>query len=126
MGVGTPENLLENVARGIDMFDCVMPTRNGRNGMLFTTEGIINIRNKKWQEDFSVIDPGLDNYSAQTFTKAYLRHLFVAKELLGLQIASIQNLSFYLWLMKEARKAILEQRFSSWRREIQPKVSRRL
>ena len=126
MGVGTPENLLENVARGIDMFDCVMPTRNGRNGMLFTTEGIINIRNKKWHDDFSVIDPGLDNYTSQTFSKAYVRHLFVANELLGLQIASIQNLSFYLWLMKEARKAIVEQRFASWRREIQPMVSRRL
>ena len=94
--------------------------------MLFTTEGIINIKNKKWQEDFSVVDPGLDTYHAQTFTKAYLRHLFVARELLGLQIASIQNLSFYLWLMKEARKAIMEERFLSWKNEIQPRVSRRL
>lgn len=126
MGVGTPENLLENVARGIDMFDCVMPTRNGRNGMLFTTEGIVNIRNKKWALDFSVVDPGLDRYISQTFTKSYLRHLFVAKELLGLHIASMQNLTFYLWLMKEARKAILEDRFEAWRAEIQPKVSRRL
>ena len=126
MGVGTPENLLENVARGIDMFDCVMPTRNGRNGMLFTTEGIINIRNKKWQYDFSEVDPGLDRYASRTFTKSYLRHLFVANELLGLQIASMQNLSFYLWLMKEARQAILENRFTAWRKEIQPKVSRRL
>ncbi|MFK7848002.1 MAG: tRNA guanosine(34) transglycosylase Tgt [Rhodothermales bacterium] len=126
MGVGTPANLLENIARGIDMFDCVMPTRNGRNGMLFTTEGIINIRNKKWHDNFSVIDPGLPGYNAQTFSKAYLRHLFIAGELLGLQIASIQNLSFYLWLMKEARKAIIEQRFTSWKNEIQPKVSRRL
>ncbi len=126
MGVGTPENLLENVARGVDMFDCVMPTRNDRNGMLFTTEGIINIRNKKWHDDFSSIDPGLETYTAQTFTKAYVRHLFVAGELLGLQIASIQNLSFYLWLMKEARKAIIEGRFTSWKNEMQPKVSRRL
>ena len=126
MGVGTPENLLENVARGIDMFDCVMPTRNGRNGMLFTTEGIINIRNKKWQYDFSEVDPGLDRYASRTFTKSYLRHLFVANELLGLQIASMQNLSFYLWLMKEARQAIVENRFTAWRKEIQPKVSRRL
>lgn len=126
MGVGTPANLLENVARGIDMFDCVMPTRNGRNGMLFTTEGVINIKNKKWQHDFSVVDPGLETYHAQTFTKAYLRHLFVARELLGLQIASIQNLTFYLWLMKEARKAILEGRFLSWKNEIQPRISRRL
>ncbi len=126
MGVGTPENLLENVARGVDMFDCVMPTRNGRNGMLFTTEGVINIRNKKWHDDFSSIDQGLDTYTAQTFTKAYVRHLFIAGELLGLQIASIQNLSFYLWLMEEARKAILEDRFTSWKNEIQPRVSRRL
>ena len=126
MGVGTPENLLENIARGIDMFDCVMPTRNGRNGMLFTTEGIINIRNKKWQFDFSEVDPGLDRYVAQTFSKAYVRHLFVANELLGLQIASMQNLAFYLWLMQEARKAILAGQFSTWRKEIQPKVSRRL
>ena len=126
MGVGTPENLLENIARGIDMFDCVMPTRNGRNGMVFTTEGIINIRNKKWQYEFSEIDPGLDRYSSKTFTKAYLRHLFVAGELLGLHIASVQNLSFYLWLMKEARQAILEDRFEPWRQEIQPRISRRL
>ena len=126
MGVGTPANLLENVARGVDMFDCVMPTRNGRNGMLFTTEGVINIRNKKWQHDFSEIDPGLDCYASRTFTKAYLRHLFVANELLGLQIASMQNLAFYLWLMKETRKAILEDRFLSWKNEVQPMVSRRL
>ena len=126
MGVGTPENLIENVARGIDMFDCVMPTRNGRNGMIFTTEGIVNIRNKKWQNHFQPIDPGLDRYASQTFTKAYLRHLFIANELLGLQLASIQNLSFYLWLMKEARKAILAGTFQSWRKEITPKVSRRL
>ena len=108
------------------MFDCVMPTRNGRNGMLFTTEGILNIRNKKWHDDFSPIDPGLDGYTSRTFTRAYLRHLFIAGELLGLQIASIQNLSFYLWLMREARKAILEDRFVSWKAEIQPRVSRRL
>lgn len=126
MGVGTPENLLENVARGVDMFDCVMPTRNGRNGMVFTTKGIMNIRNRKWRDDFTPIDPGLENYTAQTFSKAYLRHLFVANELLGLQIASIQNLSFYLWLMKKARKAILDGTFSAWKSEIQPRVSRRL
>ena len=126
MGVGTPENLLENIARGIDMFDCVMPTRNGRNGMIFTTQGIMNIRNKKWQSDFSVIDPDLERYASQTFTKAYLRHLFVAGELLGLQIASVQNLSFYLWLMQEARTAIRESRFTSWKAEIQPLISRRL
>ncbi|MEZ4699923.1 MAG: tRNA guanosine(34) transglycosylase Tgt [Rhodothermales bacterium] len=126
MGVGTPENLIENVARGVDMFDCVMPTRNGRNGMLFTTEGILNIRNLKWQRDFSPVDPGLDRYAAQTFTKAYLRHLFIAGELLGLQLASLQNLSFYLWLMQEARAAILDGRFLAWKQEMLPRVSRRL
>ena len=126
MGVGTPANLLENVARGVDMFDCVMPTRNGRNGMIFTTEGTINIRNKKWFNDFSEIDPGLDRYVSKTFTKAYLRHLFVAGELLGLKIASLQNLAFYLWLMQEARRAILEDRFVGWKNEIQPRISRRL
>lgn len=126
MGVGTPENLIENVARGIDMFDCVMPTRNGRNGMLFTTEGIVNIRNKKWEADFSSIDPGLDGYIQQTFSKAYLRHLLKAQELLGLYIASLQNLMFYLWLMRQMRQAILEDRFAEWRREWLPRVSRRV
>ncbi|MEX0821076.1 MAG: tRNA guanosine(34) transglycosylase Tgt [Rhodothermales bacterium] len=126
MGVGTPENLLENIARGIDMFDCVMPTRNGRNGMLFTTEGTMNIRNRKWRDDFSPIDPGLDGYVSRTFSKAYVRHLFVANEILGLQIASLQNLSFYLWLMRASRTAILDGSFAAWKREIQPRVSRRL
>ena len=126
MGVGTPANLLENIARGVDMFDCVMPTRNGRNGMLFTTEGILNIRNRKWHADFSALDPGLASYASQTFTKAYVRHLFQAKEILGLQIASLQNLTFYLWLMRQARRAILENRFSSWKEDVQPRVSRRL
>lgn len=125
MGVGTPENLIENVARGVDMFDCVMPTRNGRNGMLFTSEGIVNIKNAKWREDFSSLDPALDGYIHRTFTKAYLHHLFKAHELLGLWIASVQNLSFYLWLMGEMRKAILEARFPQWRREWLPRVSRR-
>lgn len=126
MGVGTPANLLENVARGIDMFDCVMPTRNGRNGMLFTTEGILNIRNKKWQADFSPLDPGLESYASQAFSKAYVRHLFQSKEILGLQLASLQNLTFYLWLMREARRAILENCFLSWKNDVQPRVSRRL
>jgi queuine tRNA-ribosyltransferase len=126
MGVGTPENLLENVARGVDMFDCVMPTRNGRNGMLFTTEGILNIRNKKWQTDFTPLDPGLAGYASQTFSKAYLRHLFQAKEILGLQLASLQNLTFYCWLMRKARQAIQKNRFLSWKNEIQPRISRRL
>lgn len=126
MGVGTPANLLENVARGVDMFDCVLPTRNGRNGMLFTSEGTMNIRNRKWRDDFSPIDPGLDGYVSRTFTKAYVRHLFIANEILGLQIASLQNLSFYHWLMRAARAAIVDGSFASWKREVQPRVSRRL
>lgn len=126
MGVGTPANLLENIERGIDMFDCVMPTRNGRNGMLFTTQGIINIRNKKWENDFSPLDPGLERYVSQTFSKAYVRHLFMADEILGLQIASLQNLSLYLWLVQETRKAIFEGSFRSWKNAVLPLVSRRL
>lgn len=115
MGVGTPWNILECIALGIDMFDCVMPTRNGRNGMLFTTQGVINIKNKKWSTDFSPIDEGLPNETSQFYTKAYLRHLFVANEILALQIATIQNLSFYLWLVTEARKHIIEGDFASWK-----------
>jgi queuine tRNA-ribosyltransferase len=127
MGVGTPENLIENVARGVDMFDCVMPTRNGRNGTIFTTEGILNIRNAKWKEDFTPIDPGLpDSYASTHFTKAYLRHLFVSGEVLGLQLASLQNLTMYLWLMREMREAIAEERFPSWRRAMVERVARRL
>ena len=115
MGVGTPWNILECIALGIDMFDCVMPTRNGRNGMLFTTKGVINIKNKKWATDFSAIDDGLDCETSNYYTKAYLRHLFVADEILGLQIASIHNLSFYLWLVTEARKHIVAGDFASWK-----------
>jgi queuine tRNA-ribosyltransferase len=126
MGVGTPANLLENIERGIDMFDCVMPTRNGRNGMLFTTEGIINIKNRRWREDFSEIDPGLDVYASRHFTKSYLRHLFVSGEYLASQIASVQNLAFYLWLMRGARAAILENRYAAFKADILPRVSRRL
>jgi queuine tRNA-ribosyltransferase len=126
MGVGTPANLLENIARGIDLFDCVLPTRNGRNGMLFTTEGILNIRNRKWQTDFSPLDPGLKGYVSQAFTKAYVRHLFQAGEILGLQIATLQNLSFYLWLMRTARQAIVAGRYQSWMAEVLPRISRRL
>ncbi len=126
MGVGTPENLLENIARGVDMFDCVMPTRNGRNGMLFTTEGIINIRNLKWRDDFSPLDPGLDGYVSRTFSKAYVRHLFMVNEILGLYIASVQNLSLYTSLMRKAREAILDGSFLSWKKEIRPLISRRL
>ncbi len=126
MGVGTPANLLENIALGIDMFDCVMPTRNGRNGYLFTTEGIINIKNKKWEDDFSAIDPNLPGGVSSKFSKAYLRHLFAAKELYALQIASIQNLRFYLWLMKEAREQILAGTFTAWKNIMVKKVSTRL
>jgi len=126
MGVGTPWNILEGIALGIDMFDCVMPTRNGRNGMLFTTQGVINIRNKKWATDFTPVDPGLPNEMSQYYSKAYLRHLFVADEILGLQLASLQNLSFYLWLAGEARKQILANNFMSWKEAILPVLKQRL
>ena len=126
MGVGTPVNLLENVALGVDMFDCVMPTRNGRNGMLFTSEGIINIKNKKWEDDFSLLDPNGTSYVDKTYTKAYVRHLFSAKENLGGQIASIHNLAFYLWLMEEARRQILAGTFSSWKDKMVKKLGTRL
>ena len=126
MGVGTPANILENIALGVDMFDCVMPTRNGRNGMIFTSEGIINIKNKKWEDDFSPLDPNSDQYVDQTYSKAYVRHLFAANEFLGRQIASIHNLSFYLWLVGEARKNIIEGTFSSWKAIMVKKVQQRL
>ncbi|HQE54902.1 tRNA guanosine(34) transglycosylase Tgt [Tenuifilum sp.] len=126
MGVGTPENILQSIALGIDMFDCVMPTRNGRNGMLFTSEGIINIRNKKWQADFSPIDPFGLTFVDSRYTKAYLRHLFIAGEMLGPQIASIHNLGFYLWLVGEARKHIVEGDFLQWKNAMVKKVSKRL
>lgn len=126
MGVGTPWNILECIHLGIDMFDCVMPTRNGRNGMLFTTKGIINIKNKKWATDFSVIDDQLTNEISTYYSKAYMRHLFVANEILGLQLASIHNLAFYLWLVKEARKHILENTFVSWKNEMVPVLQERL
>jgi queuine tRNA-ribosyltransferase len=126
MGVGTPWNILECIALGIDMFDCVMPTRNGRNGMLFTSNGIINIKNKKWATDFSVIDDGIDCLSSNYYSKAYLRHLFIANEILGLQIASIHNLSFYLWLVQQARKNIINNTFYSWKQNIIPILKERL
>lgn len=126
MGVGTPWNILECIDLGVDMFDCVMPTRNGRNGMLFTTQGVINIRNKKWEKDFSFIDPCLENEVSSYYSKAYLRHLFVAQEILALTLASIQNLSFYLWLVKEARKHIMAGDFSNWKREMVPILKQRL
>lgn len=126
MGVGTPENILECIALGIDMFDCVMPTRNARNGMLFTTQGIINIRNEKWKDDLSPIDAGLGGYASTFHSKAYLRHLIINKEILGAQIASIHNLTFYLWLVQEARKRIIEGSFVSWKNEMVKRVSQRL
>jgi queuine tRNA-ribosyltransferase len=126
MGVGTPENILEGIALGTDMFDCVMPTRNARNGMLFTTEGIINIRNKKWEDDFSPIDAGLGGYVSTFYTKAYLKHLIKCQEMLGAQIASIQNLRFYLYLVKEAREHILAGDFAEWKPKAIKKYMSRL
>lgn len=126
MGVGTPENILECIALGIDMFDCVMPTRNARNGMLFTSEGIINIRNEKWKDDLSPIDAALGGYASTHYSKAYLRHLIISKEILGAQIASIHNLTFYLWLVKEARKHITYGSFTTWKNEMVKKVKTRL
>lgn len=126
MGVGTPVNILESIALGVDMFDCVMPTRNGRNGMLFTSEGIINIKNKKWQKEYTPIDSNGLSFVDNQYTKAYLRHLFAAKEILGPMIASLHNLRFYLWLVGEARKHILAGDFSSWKNMMIPKLQNRL
>jgi queuine tRNA-ribosyltransferase len=126
MGVGTPINILENIALGIDMFDCVMPTRNARNGMLFTSEGIINIKNKKWENDFSPLDASGTSYVDQEYSKAYVRHLFVCDEILGKQIASIHNLAFYVWLTNEARAQILNNTFASWKNTMVKKLANRL
>ena len=126
MGVGTPANILEGIALGVDMFDCVMPTRNGRNGMLFTKNGILNMKNEKWKDDFSVIDEDGDSYVDRNYTKAYLRHLFAAKEILGGVIASQHNLAFYLWLVREARKHIIAGDFAEWKKMMIVKVSQRL
>lgn len=126
MGVGTPANILEGIARGVDMFDCVMPTRNARNGMLFTKEGIINIRNEKWKNDLRPIDLSAGNYVDTTYSLAYLRHLHISKEMLAAQIATLHNLSFYLWLVKEARRHILDGDFAEWKNIMVEKVSRRL
>lgn len=126
MGVGTPENILECIALGIDMFDCVMPTRNARNGMLFTSEGIINIRNEKWKDDLSPLDARLGGYASTFYSKAYLRHLIISKEILGAQIATLQNLTFYLWLVNQARERILDGTFAAWKDQMVPIVSRRL
>jgi queuine tRNA-ribosyltransferase len=126
MGVGTPTNILENIALGIDMFDCVMPTRNARNGMLFTANGTINIKNKKWENDFSPIDEMDITFVDKMYSKAYLRHLFISKELLGKQIASIHNLGFYLWLVREARKHILAGDFTPWKNRMVKQLDNRL
>ena len=126
MGVGTPVNLLENIALGVDMFDCVMPTRNARNGMLFTSEGILNMKNKKWEKCYEALDPFGTSYVDSFYTKAYVRHLFVAKERLAGQIASIHNLAFYLWLVKEARKHIVAGDFMEWKEKMVPKLTHRL
>lgn len=126
MGVGTPINLLEGIDRGIDMFDCVMPTRNGRNGMLFTKNGVMNMRNKKWADDFSPIDPEGTSFVDHHYSRAFLRHLVIAGEMLGAQIASQHNLAFYLWLVKEARKQILANNFKSWKQQMVEQLSVRL
>lgn len=126
MGVGTPVNILENIALGVDMFDCVMPTRNGRNGMLFTAEGIINIKNRKWRKDFSAIDEMGITWVDTEYSKAYLRHLFTVNEMLGRQIASIHNLGFYLWLVRQARQHIQDGDFLSWKNEMVEKLGRKL
>ena len=126
MGVGTPWNILEAIDLGVYMFDCVMPTRNGRNGMAFTSQGVINIKNKKWASDFSPLDPGLPNEMSQYYTKAYMRHLFMADEILGLQLASIQNLSFYLWLVGQAREHIIAGDYTSWKKTMVEQISKRV
>lgn len=126
MGVGTPVNILESIALGVDMFDCVMPTRNARNGQLFTWNGILNMRNKKWENDFSPLDPDGESYVDQFYTKAYVRHLFVAEEILAMQIGTLHNLNFYLRLVRKAREKIIEGTFASWKNEMVKKLSVRL
>ncbi|MDE6330576.1 MAG: tRNA guanosine(34) transglycosylase Tgt [Muribaculaceae bacterium] len=126
MGVGTPANILEAIDRGVDMMDCVMPTRNGRNGMLFTRNGIMNMRNKKWADDFSPLDEGGPTYVDEVYSKAYVRHLFISNELLAMQIASIHNLGFYLWLVREARRHIIAGDFAAWKKEMVVRVTNRL
>lgn len=126
MGVGTPANILESISRGVDMFDCVMPTRNGRNGMIFTSEGIINLKNEKWKFDFSPLDPNGETFVDAQYSRAYVRHLFVAGEILGPMIASLHNIGFYLWLVRESRKHIIGGDFAEWRDMMLQKVTRRL
>jgi queuine tRNA-ribosyltransferase len=126
MGVGTPANILEGIALGIDMFDCVMPTRNARNGMLFTTEGTINMKNEKWKDDFSPLDSGLNSYASNFYTKAYVRHLLKADEMLGAMICSVHNLTFYLWLVQQAREQIIAGTFRTWKDSMVIKLMQRL
>lgn len=126
MGVGTPANILEGISQGVDMFDCVMPTRNGRNGMIFTKNGIINLRNEKWKADFSPLDPDGPSFVDNAYSRAYLRHLFIAGEMLGPMIASQHNLAFYLWLVDEARRKIIEGTFATWKSQMVTKVARRI
>jgi queuine tRNA-ribosyltransferase len=126
MGVGTPWNILEGIERGVDMFDCVMPTRNGRNGMIFTQNGVMNLRNKKWENDFTELDPCGTSFVDHHYTRAYVRHLIHSQEMLGLEILSIHNLAFYLWLVGEARKHILAGDFKSWKDDIMPRLMQRM
>ena len=126
MGVGSPRNILECIELGIDFFDCVLPTRNGRHGIIYTSQGMINIRNKKWKDDFSPLDEELGLITSQVHSKAYLRHLFMSGEMLGSQLASLQNLTFYLWLVNSAREEILKNNFTIWKDEILSKITRRL
>ena len=126
MGVGTPWNILEAIERGVDMFDCVMPTRNGRNGMIFTRNGVMNLRNKKWKDDFSPLDPDGTSYVDHQYTRAYVRHLIHSQEMLGLEILSIHNLTFYLWLVTEARQHILAGDFTAWKKDMMPRIMQRL
>ena len=126
MGVGTPWNILEAIERGVDMFDCVMPTRNGRNGMIFTQNGVMNLRNKKWEDDFTELDPCGTSFVDHHYTRAYVRHLIHAQEMLGLEVLSIHNLAFYLWLVGEARKHILAGDFKSWKDDITPRLMQRM
>ena len=126
MGVGTPWNILEGIERGVDMFDCVMPTRNGRNGMIFTQNGVMNLRNKKWENDFTELDPSGTSFVDHHYTRAYVRHLIHAQEMLGLEILSIHNLAFYLWLVGEARKHILAGDFKAWKDDIMPRLMQRM
>ena len=126
MGVGTPQNILTAIGLGVDLFDCVLPTRNGRNGMLFTTRGVMNIRNQKWADDHALLDDGLGAYASRTFTRAYVRHLFQCNELLAMQISAMQNLALYLWLVRQARVAILEDRYEAFAQQTGEILSRRL